>query len=159
MTENVWMITIVLGLLMVAVVPGQAAEPWVSLPWTPAKLATTMPFSFVYNGKHSAELLPSWKQTHTKQTAADGKEQQVITYTDPVTGLEVLCEATHFTDYPAVEWVLGLRLRLLRGRRGHRLSIGRRRRRLGVAVGGVAHCARTFGGAARLEGVQISACA
>ena len=109
MTENVWMITIVLGLLMVAIVPAEAAEPWASLPWTPAKLATAIPFSFVYDGKHSAELLPAWERTHTVQTAADGKEQQVITYTDPVTGLEVICEATRFTDYPAVEWVLRLR--------------------------------------------------
>lgn len=75
----------------------------------PAKIATEPPFSFVYDGKPSAQLLPTWKRSHTEQPAPDGREKHVITYADPATGLEVICEATMFEDYPAVEWLLRLR--------------------------------------------------
>ena len=72
-------------------------------------LSTDVPFSFVYGGKASAELLPSWKRTHTKQPAKDGREQHVVTYADPATGLEVECEVTLFADSPAVDLVLRFR--------------------------------------------------
>jgi alpha-galactosidase len=75
----------------------------------PAKIATEPPFSFVYDGQPSAQLLPTWKRSHTAQPAANGREKHVITYADPATGLEVICEATMFAEYPAVEWVLRLR--------------------------------------------------
>jgi len=73
-----------------------------------ARLSVELPFSFVYGGKPSAELLPAWRRTQTQEPAQDGLERHVITYTDPTTGLEVRCEATLFADYPAVEWVLWL---------------------------------------------------
>ena len=37
------------------------------------------------------------------------RTQQILTYTDHKTGLEVRCEVTTFRDYPAVEWVLKLK--------------------------------------------------
>jgi len=63
-------------------------------------------FSFVHDGKHSTELLASWKRTKTKRTAENGKEVHVITYADPVMDLQVQCEVTYFSNFPAVEWVL-----------------------------------------------------
>ena len=72
-------------------------------------LGPGIPFSFVYGGKPSAELLPAWRQTHAKQSAEDGRERHVATYTDPATGLEVTSEVTLFAGYPAVEWVLQFR--------------------------------------------------
>jgi len=68
---------------------------------TSAPLSFSLPFSFIYDGKPSTELLSKWKRA---QSSADGLE--IITYTDPATGLEVTCEAKIFSDYPAVEWVM-----------------------------------------------------
>ena len=72
-------------------------------------LARAVPFSFVYGGKPSAELLPAWRQTHHNQSVEDGRERHVVTYTDPATGLEVTNHVTVFPAYPAVEWVLQFR--------------------------------------------------
>jgi alpha-galactosidase len=72
----------------------------------PKGLAPGIPFSFVYGGKRSAELLPTWQKVHREQSGEDGRQRHVVTYTDPATGLEVTSEVTLFTGYPAVDWVL-----------------------------------------------------
>ena len=72
-------------------------------------ISTAIPFSFVYDGKPSNGLLPTWKRTHTASPAADGRRQHVVAYTDPETGLEVAAEVTLFADYPVAEWVLRLK--------------------------------------------------
>ena len=72
-------------------------------------LSTAIPFSFVYGGKSSAELMPLWKRTHAKQPARDGREPHVVTWTDPATGLEVAAEVTLFDGFPAVDSVLRFR--------------------------------------------------
>jgi alpha-galactosidase len=74
-----------------------------------AGLSTDIPFSFLYGGKSSAELLATWKRTLTQAPAKDGRQRHTVTYTDPATGLEVVCDLTLFAEYPAVEWVLHLR--------------------------------------------------
>ncbi len=72
-------------------------------------LSTDIPFSFNYDGKPSSSFLSSWTRSETKSKSADGKESWSITYTDPDTGLEVICDAIQYTDYPAVEWVMHFR--------------------------------------------------
>jgi alpha-galactosidase len=67
------------------------------------------PFSFVYDGTPSSKFLPSWKATVIDAPAQDGRERHTVTYTDPATGLQVVCEVTQFTDFPAVEWVMHFR--------------------------------------------------
>ena len=70
-------------------------------------LSTAIPFSFVYGGKASADLLGSWKRTQAKPPAEGGRERRTAAWTDPATGLEVTAEATLFPAFPsAVEWVL-----------------------------------------------------
>ncbi|MCX6972537.1 MAG: alpha-galactosidase [Verrucomicrobia bacterium] len=73
-----------------------------------AKFSTAIPFSFVYGGKPSAQLLPSWKYSIRKEAGMPGTEKYVITYLDPATGLQIACEAVVYNDYPAVEWLLRL---------------------------------------------------
>ncbi len=64
------------------------------------------PFSFIYDGKKSADLLPAWK-TKVKPSNSEGMHQrQEIIYNDPATGLVVRVTAAVFEDFPAVEWVL-----------------------------------------------------
>lgn len=63
------------------------------------------PFSFVYGGKPSADLLPQWQHTTKKSEKVD-RTLYESAYTDPETGLKVTAYATAFKEYPAVEWLL-----------------------------------------------------
>ena len=67
------------------------------------------PFSFVYDGKPSADLLKRWKFTAGPSSHEGSKRQQQFTYRDPSTGLELTCELTSYDDFPAVEWVLSFK--------------------------------------------------
>ena len=64
------------------------------------------PFSFVYGGRPSADLLSAWKCEVKNSDGNAASQQQEVIYTDPETGLVVRCVATVFKDFPAVEWVL-----------------------------------------------------
>jgi len=65
---------------------------------------TRPPLSFVYGGKASSALLPTWR----KDVKGTG-ERREITYTDPATGLALRIVSTAFRDFPAVESVLYFR--------------------------------------------------
>ncbi len=67
--------------------------------------ATAPPFSFVYGGKPSSDLLPSWtREAETKDAGA--RTERRIRWTDPETKLRVTAEVVTFKRYPAVEWLL-----------------------------------------------------
>jgi alpha-galactosidase len=70
--------------------------------------AEAPPFSFLFDGRPSAALLPKW--TSTSETRATGDKTLVTTvYIDPATKLRVTVVYTLFADYPAVEWVVRFR--------------------------------------------------
>jgi len=73
-----------------------------------AKFSTGIPFSFVYDGKPSAQFLSSWQRSVEKHDGVAGEERYAITYLDPRTKLQITCEAVVYTNYPAVEWLLRL---------------------------------------------------
>ncbi|MEI6072356.1 MAG: alpha-galactosidase [Verrucomicrobiae bacterium] len=75
-------------------------------PAAPNVISSGVPFSFVYGGVASADLLKDWQVKVETEKSAGGKNRRAITYTDPKTGLELRCEVTSFDDSPAVEWVL-----------------------------------------------------
>jgi alpha-galactosidase len=65
--------------------------------------------SFVYDGRTSADLLPSWT-TRTESRRLDSKRTQKTTVrTDPASGLEVTTVAIAYRDFPAVEWTAYLK--------------------------------------------------
>ncbi len=64
------------------------------------------PFSFIYGGRPSRELLGTWELERTEEKLDEQRTQRVLSYTDPDTGLQVTCEATVYSGYPAVEWVV-----------------------------------------------------
>ncbi len=64
------------------------------------------PFSFVYNGRPSAELLPKWKVERSHQELDERRNQRTITWTDPASGLVVRCVAVEYRGFPTVEWTL-----------------------------------------------------
>lgn len=63
-------------------------------------------FSFLYDGKPSADFLKSWKQERRATPLENSRTGHTITYTDPHTGLEINCAAVEYKDFPVVEWTL-----------------------------------------------------
>jgi alpha-galactosidase len=64
------------------------------------------PFSFVYGGKASAELLAAWPKTVETKKLDDVRTQHTLTWRDPKSGLKVCCVTIEYADFPAVDWVL-----------------------------------------------------
>jgi len=64
------------------------------------------PFSFIYDGKPSVDLLKTWKCQRTSRPRDGKPTEHTLSYTDPKTGLLIRCEAVEFRDFPAIEWVL-----------------------------------------------------
>lgn len=71
-----------------------------------APYSTALPFSFRYDGRDSAELLPQWKLERTSRPPANGRTQWTLLATDPTTSLQIRAEAVVYAQYPTVEWTL-----------------------------------------------------
>ena len=65
------------------------------------------PFSFILDEKPSEEFLRSWRWSRTAPASTD-KDVVLRTfiYTDPRSGLEVVCDVKGYPEFRAVEWVL-----------------------------------------------------
>ena len=77
--------------------------------WFAAKFAgekPNLPISFVYDGKPSGELLPSWKRERGSKKLDPQRTEHTLTYADPKTGLVLRCVAIRYHDFPTVEWTL-----------------------------------------------------
>ncbi|MBI2435039.1 MAG: hypothetical protein HYV26_19460, partial [Candidatus Hydrogenedentes bacterium] len=70
-----------------------------------AEPTVTCPFSFVYGGRPSLELLPSWECRVEVETLTEQYRRSLI-FTDPATGLEVRAVAIVCTDSPGVDWTI-----------------------------------------------------
>lgn len=89
------------------VVLADGRELWLAdLPFTEESLVRGVPFSFRYGGRSSDELLPSWERTDGIRKLDEARTGHTITWTDQQTGLELLCVAVEYTDFPTVEWTL-----------------------------------------------------
>ena len=78
--------------------------------WSADNLArATSAFSFVYDGRPSAELLPTWKFHESTERLDGHRLRRTHTYTDPATGLEVRAVIVEYADWPVVEWTLYFR--------------------------------------------------
>ena len=71
--------------------------------------APTPPFSFIYGGRPSAELLKDWKYEQTSKALDPQRTEHTLLWTDPATGLSVRCRAVEYLDFPTVEWTLHLK--------------------------------------------------
>ena len=65
-----------------------------------------IPFSFVYGGKPSAELLPQWRAAQKEEAVDAATRRRTLTFTDPQTGLEVKAVADVYLDTPGVDWTV-----------------------------------------------------
>jgi alpha-galactosidase len=64
------------------------------------------PFSFVYGGRPSAELLKQWPVQRSTRHLDERRTEYTSVYTDPATHLEVRCVAVAYGDFPTSEWTV-----------------------------------------------------
>jgi len=69
-------------------------------------LESLYPFSFIYDGRHSNEILSQWqKQEQTKRLDED-RTQVTISWQEPSGRLKVIWDAICYRDFPALEWIV-----------------------------------------------------
>lgn len=71
--------------------------------------ASTLPFSFIFNGRYSIHLMKSWEKEFHTQKLDENRTRQTFSFIDPEHGLAVRVETIVFCDFPAVEWVVYLK--------------------------------------------------
>jgi alpha-galactosidase len=89
------------------------------------------PFSFIYDGKPSADLLKGWKRQDSRRTvgrsvplsagqtpalatppparaalSTQDRTEHTLIWTDPGTGMQVRCVAIEYREFPTVEWTV-----------------------------------------------------
>ena len=69
-------------------------------------LAPPYPFSFVYGGEHSDDVMGVWRQERHSEELDANRKQITTIWIDPGTGLRVHWEVIRFSDFPALEWLL-----------------------------------------------------
>ncbi|MBN1844526.1 MAG: alpha-galactosidase [Sedimentisphaerales bacterium] len=67
------------------------------------------PFSFLYDGKSSTELLGHWQGKHQIRRLDERRTEHTLTYADPAGGLQVRCVMLEYLDFPTVEWTVYFR--------------------------------------------------
>ena len=84
------------------------AELTQALDWAKRHLSAIdeLPFSFVYGGKRSRDLLAEWVFQSRQDRTDRRTEAYTLVLTDPQSKLQVECEAIVRQDFPAVEWVI-----------------------------------------------------
>jgi alpha-galactosidase len=75
----------------------------------PALSPAAPPFSFHYGGRPSTELLPQWSTTTETRPLDALRTEQVLTYRDPASGLQVRCAGITYRDFAVTEWTLYFR--------------------------------------------------
>ena len=70
--------------------------------------ATTLPCSFVYDGRDARQVWGKWRSTIAERVLPD-RTLRTLTFTDSETHLALRFEVTEFRDHPAVEWVVHLK--------------------------------------------------
>ncbi len=64
------------------------------------------PFSFLYDGKPSNELLKNWLVKRNTQNLDPQRTEHTLAYTDSASGLQIRCVLIEYYDFPTVEWTL-----------------------------------------------------
>ncbi len=79
-------------------------------------LGAQPPFSFLYDRRPSADLLPGWTHQVTTTQLSDDRIQHTLVWTEPMSGnhspgggLEIRCEVVNYTSFPVVEWTVHIR--------------------------------------------------
>ena len=68
--------------------------------------AGAYPLSFLYDGKSSGELLPTWGLNRTSRQLDAARTEHSLIFKDPGTGLEVRWVGIEYLDFPTLEWTV-----------------------------------------------------
>jgi alpha-galactosidase len=79
------------------------------IPLSVVPVPEAMPVTFLLDGKPLRDLLPTWRFNALPETTKDGITTHPMTWTDPISGLELRLDLLSFADFPAIEWVAWLR--------------------------------------------------
>jgi alpha-galactosidase len=71
-----------------------------------ADYAVGPPFSFIYGGKKSSEIMKDWTVQRSSHTLDSLRTEHTQIYRDKGTGLEVRLVGIEYRDFPAVEWTV-----------------------------------------------------
>lgn len=74
--------------------------------FAPIQRTSVLPFSFVYGGRASDDLLATWPKQVAHQQLDSSRTRHTLTWTDPQTGLEVRGVAVEYRDFPVAEWTV-----------------------------------------------------
>lgn len=85
-----------------------AAELAEASRWSATRFAATerLPFTFIYDGQSSADLLPTWQVSREQHPLDAARTQHTLTFRDAATGLRVRWVAVAYHDFPTVEWTV-----------------------------------------------------
>ncbi len=90
-----------------------ASKKWFMENWGPeasvplrSSTESPRPFSFIYGGQSSADMLQTWKAERISHELDAFRTRHTLTYRDAKTGLEVRCVVVTYQDFPTVEWTL-----------------------------------------------------
>lgn len=75
-------------------------------PLPPIARTSRLPFSFVYGGETSDQLLAKWPRHAERQELDSARIQHTLTWKDPASRLEVRCMAVEYKEFPVAEWTL-----------------------------------------------------
>jgi len=64
------------------------------------------PFSFIYGGRGSAKFLDQCRYEEKQEKLDKDRTRHINIWSDPSTGLRVICEVIRYQDFPAADWVL-----------------------------------------------------
>jgi len=96
-----------------AAVTVNSADQHLACAWLDRHLAgeppKDLPFSFIYDGKSSRELLPNWKFSRAEKKLECGKTETTLTFAERSPGLEVRVVIVRDELYPAGEWTVFFR--------------------------------------------------
>lgn len=70
------------------------------------RATSQVPFSFVFDGKPSSELLPTWNFEKSSKALDKLRRQTTVVWTDHKTHMQVRCVSVEYADYPTVEWTV-----------------------------------------------------
>ncbi|HPO12424.1 MAG TPA: hypothetical protein PLI09_03190 [Candidatus Hydrogenedentes bacterium] len=89
--------------------PPSREERVMSKQWAAEHLGSgnaALPFSFVYNGASSSDLLPQLEGKSDIRELDKARTERTLSWHDRQSGLVVRCVVVEYEDFPAVEWTL-----------------------------------------------------
>ena len=103
-------LAVVLGFMVFFSLQAHAASPTAqemdeARRWAAAKFvgqSPDLPFSFVYGGQSSRELLPTWTLERTEEKLDDQRSRRALIYTDPDTRLQSAADLAARTDHDTI---------------------------------------------------------